>query len=78
MSKAMREKYCSGHCSAGFIETGVPQIRRDRLEQAAKERAKLEREVAKADKKAERVAAKCYKKKCTSAKMPPAEKIVFC
>jgi len=78
MSRAMREKYCVGHCSDLFIETGVPQITRERLEAAAKAQAEIRKQALKEEKKAERAAMKIYKKNPKADRRNPANKIVFC
>lgn len=78
MSRAMREKYCVGHCSDLFIETGVPQIRRERLEAAAKAQDEIRKQVSKDQRKAERIARKIYEKNPKADRRNPANKIVFC
>lgn len=78
MSRAMREKYCVGHCSDLFIETGIPQITREQLAAAAKQEALLRRQVAKDQRKAEKAARKIYEKNPKADRRNPANKIVFC
>lgn len=75
--RRLREKYGKGICGEAFIQTGVPQINKERLAIATKEAARLEKEINKMAKKAEREALKIYKKN-EKDNMPPADQIVFC
>ena len=74
--RRLREKYGKGICGEAFIQTGVPQINKERLAAASKEVAKLEKEINKMIKKSEREALKIYKKNHKGA-MPPADQIIF-
>lgn len=59
------------------MQTGIPQINKERAEISKAEAEKISANLSKEIKKAEREALKEYKKK-TGKRLPPADQIVFC
>ena len=62
MSKKMREKYAKGLVSKYYLETGIPRIQRDRLDQLDEDIKELQKKNEKKQKKAKKEAIKEYKK----------------
>ena len=75
--RRLREKYGQGICGENYLQTGIPQINKERFEAYEAEAKRISANLTKVTKKAERAALKAYKKK-TGKKLPPADQIVFC
>lgn len=63
MSRKMREKYAKGLVSKYYLETGIPQNQKDRLNQLDEDIKELQKKNEKTQKKAKKEAYKEYRKR---------------
>lgn len=78
MSRAMRERYASGICSAHYVETGLTQAMTERKAEAERDIAILMEQAKREQKNAERRARRAYKKRCRNKGIKESKQIIFC